>query len=103
MARYLKCLSDIKKNLHKHCSSIENIVDEISYSLNPIQIGKFLLTLEKERNRKDFSVEKLWFGYQIEQVFSIIFPQIIIKLKFPWEIFIISLNFSKKTRIFAGG
>jgi len=36
--------------------------------LNPIQIGKFLLTLEKERNRKEFSVEKLWFGYQIEQV-----------------------------------
>lgn len=65
---FLKCLSEIKKNLHKHCSNIENIVDEISYSLNPIQIGKFLLTLEKERNRKEFSVEKLWFGYQIEQV-----------------------------------
>ena len=66
--RFLKCLNEIKKNLHKHCSNIENIVDEISYSLNPIQIGKFLLTLEKERNRKEFSVEKLWFGYQIEQV-----------------------------------
>ncbi len=75
-------MNDLKKNLQKHCCNLENIVDEISYSLNPIQIGKFLLTLEKvslltlkykhlfkkERNRREFSIEKLWFGYQYENV-----------------------------------
>jgi len=53
-------LNQIRKSLLKEGSCIQDLVDEFSTLFSPSQLGKILLVLDKERNRKEFSIEKLW-------------------------------------------
>lgn len=53
-------LNALRKGLIKEASSLQDIIDEFRNVLTPVQTGKFLLILDKERNRKEFSSEKLW-------------------------------------------
>lgn len=50
----------MRKNLLKEATSIQDLVDEFSTLFSPAQLGRILLILDKERNRKEFSIEKLW-------------------------------------------
>jgi len=53
-------LNTIRKSLIKEAGSLQDIIDEFRNVLTPVQTGKFLLILDKEKNRKEFSSEKLW-------------------------------------------
>jgi len=53
-------LNQVRKNLLKEAASLQDLVDEFSTFFSPAQLGKILLILDKERNRKEFSIEKLW-------------------------------------------
>jgi len=53
-------LNTIRKSLIKEAGSLQDIIDEFRNVLTPVQTGKFLIILDKERNRKEFSSEKLW-------------------------------------------
>jgi len=55
-------LNTIRKSLIKEAGSLQDIIDEFRNVLTPVQTGKFLLILDKEKNRKEFSSEKLWFN-----------------------------------------
>ncbi len=44
----------------KEATSIQDLVDEFSTLFSPSELGRILLVLDRERNRKEFSIEKLW-------------------------------------------
>jgi len=56
----LNSLNQTRKQILKQANSIQNVIDDFRNILTPTQVGKFLIMLDKERNRKEFSAEKLW-------------------------------------------
>jgi len=57
---FLTSLNETRKQILKQANSIQNVIDDFRNILSPNQVAKFLLLLDKERNRKEFSAEKLW-------------------------------------------
>jgi len=53
-------LNQVRKNVLKQANSLQSVVDDFRNYLTPTQTAKLLLVLEKEKNRKEFSAEKLW-------------------------------------------
>jgi len=53
-------LNSVRKNVLKQANSLQSVVDDFRNYLTPTQTAKLLLVLEREKNRKEFSAEKLW-------------------------------------------
>eukprot|EP01017_Pseudomicrothorax_dubius_P034320 TRINITY_DN4690_c0_g1_i1.p1 TRINITY_DN4690_c0_g1~~TRINITY_DN4690_c0_g1_i1.p1 ORF type:complete len:549 (-),score=143.10 TRINITY_DN4690_c0_g1_i1:139-1785(-) len=53
-------LSSQRDELIRKVSGFQDMVDEMSNSLSPLQISKFLLVLDKHRNSEEFSLGKLF-------------------------------------------
>ncbi|KAM3130961.1 hypothetical protein pb186bvf_016984 [Paramecium bursaria] len=56
----LKQFCDIKEQLYTKTSQLENFIDELRNTLSPVQVAKFLIGLEKNKYRKEMSINKLW-------------------------------------------
>jgi len=53
-------LNVTRKAILKQANSLQNVIDDFRNILSPVQVAKFLTMLDKERNRKEFTAEKLW-------------------------------------------
>jgi len=53
-------LNQCRKSILKQADSLQNVIDGFRNILTPVQTGKFLVLLDRHRNRKEFSAEKLW-------------------------------------------
>mmetsp|Transcript_10279 Transcript_10279/g.11687 ORF Transcript_10279/g.11687 Transcript_10279/m.11687 type:complete len:568 (-) Transcript_10279:65-1768(-) len=56
----MRNLNITRRALVKQSNSLQSVVDELRSTLNPIQVGKMLIFLDKEKSRKEFEVENLW-------------------------------------------
>eukprot|EP01017_Pseudomicrothorax_dubius_P031873 TRINITY_DN4115_c0_g2_i1.p1 TRINITY_DN4115_c0_g2~~TRINITY_DN4115_c0_g2_i1.p1 ORF type:complete len:302 (-),score=65.06 TRINITY_DN4115_c0_g2_i1:740-1645(-) len=58
-----RCMTDLqhkREELMNKISGFQDVIDDISNSLRPLQIAKFLLILDKHRTSEDFSLGKLF-------------------------------------------
>ncbi|CAD8093088.1 unnamed protein product [Paramecium primaurelia] len=51
---------EIKEQLYNKTSQVENFIDELRNILNPTQVGKFLIGLEKNKFRREMTISKIW-------------------------------------------
>ncbi|CAD8175565.1 unnamed protein product [Paramecium pentaurelia] len=56
----LSQFQEIKEQLYNKTSQVENFVDELRNILNPTQVGKFLIGLEKNKFRREMAISKIW-------------------------------------------
>ncbi|CAD8188736.1 unnamed protein product [Paramecium octaurelia] len=56
----LSQFQEIKEQLYNKTSQVENFVDELRNILNPTQVGKFLIGLEKNKFKREMAISKIW-------------------------------------------
>ena len=53
-------LVELKKRISLECARVDQTLMQMRTQLSPLQIGKFLIWLEKMKNRKELNIFELW-------------------------------------------